>query len=836
MKMRKLTVRSGKKICLTLMGGVFFLAVHSQTVNLWMTAGSGSARMQQGTESFGSGAAGSATITINEGSSYQTIDGFGYTLTQASAKVISGMSASAQSTLLNDLYSPNGLGIDVVRIGVGATDLSDWAYSYRDGASFSLSGPDLTYTIPILKKILAINPSIKVLATPWSAPMWMKSPQPASFTGGTLAADYYDDYAQYWLDYMNAMRAQGIEIWAITPQNEPLNPYNTPSMYMTKENQLGLINSYLGPKLRGAGYNCKIIAYDHNCDNTEYPIYVANNSSYVDGSAFHLYGGDISALTTVKNATNKNVYFTEQYTGAGGSFSGDLIWHVRNVMIGALNNWAKTALEWNLAADPNNGPYIAGTCSTCLPAVTVNGSTTTKNVAYYIIAQMSKVINANGVRIGSSSNNSNLICTAVKNSDGSYALVVANSSGSAINFNVSWNNKAFDYNLAGNSVVSFKWTNSNPSTCGSSFTTIPATIQAENYCSSQGIQTETTSDAGGGSNVGWIEAGDWMAYSINVPTAGTYKINYRVASSAGGGNLRIEPFGGGTAYGSIAVPSTGGWQTWTTISHQVTLPAGQQTIAIVANAGGWNFNWLSFETVGTSWSTTVQAESYFNMSGIQTETTTDAGGGSNVGWIDANDWMAYSVTTPAAGIYTVEYRVASASGGGNLRLEGYGGGTNYGSLAVPSTGGWQTWTTISHTVTLPAGQQNLAIVATSAGWNLNWIKFTQGSLKSTGGAYDQEGLSVSNDIPVSDGFAFFGNYPNPFGSTTMISFQLPADEYVNLEVFTTTGQKVATLVNGMKEKGQHQVEFNSDGYEPGIYLLKIQAGDNIKVKQMILLK
>lgn len=396
------------------------------------------------------------SITVNTGTKYQTIDGFGFTLTQASAKVISGMSASAQSSLLNELFSTSGIGISVVRIGIGATDLSDWAYSYRDGASFSLAGPDLTYTIPILKKILAINSSIKVLATPWSAPMWMKAVQPASFTGGTLAAGHYESYGQYWLDYMNAMKAQGITIWAITPQNEPLNPYNTPSMTLTKENELGLINNYIGPKLRGAGFNCKIICYDHNCDNTDFPIYVAKNSSYVDGAAFHLYAGSITALTTFRNSTGKNVYFTEQYTGSGGSFSGDFPWHMQNVMIGSVNNWAKIALEWNLAADPNNGPYIAGTCSTCLPAVTVNGSNVTRNVSYYIVAHMSKFVRPNAVRVNTSTSDGSLVNTAFT-SGSNKVVVVLNTSSSSKTFKIIHSGSWVNVTLAAGSAGTFVW-------------------------------------------------------------------------------------------------------------------------------------------------------------------------------------------------------------------------------------------------------------------------------------------------------------------------------------------------------------------------------------------
>jgi glucosylceramidase len=491
------------------------IARANESVSIWMTTGDQSKLLQQqGNVTFAAdGGTNNTTITVNEGTTYQGIDGYGYTLTEGSAKLISGMSASAQSSLLTELFNPSsGIGLSIVRIGIGATDLSEYSYSYRDGASFSLSGPDLTYTIPILKKILAINSSIKVLATPWSAPMWMKTN--GSFVGGTLKGENYESYGQYWLDYMNAMKAQGITIWAITPQNEPLNANNEPSMVLTKENELGLINSYIGPKLRGAGFNCKIICYDHNCDNTEYPIYVANNSTYVDGSAFHLYAGNISAMTTVKNATNKNVYFTEQYTGSSGSFSGDLSWHIQNVVIGSMNNWSRTALEWNLASDPNYGPHTAGGSNNSKGAITISGSAVTRNVGYYIISHVSKFVRPNAVRIGSNSSGS-IQTTAFKNSDGTKVLLALNNGSSSVSFKVKWGSQSFTYTLPGGAVATFKWSGTGS---GSSTSTAPIgqniTLKGINnqYASSEngtqamncnrpsasGWETFTVVDAGGG--------------------------------------------------------------------------------------------------------------------------------------------------------------------------------------------------------------------------------------------------------------------------------------------------------------------------------------------------
>lgn len=265
---------------------------------------------------------------------------------------------------------------------------------------------------------------------------------------------------------------------------------------------------------------------------------------------------------------------------------------------------------------------------------------------------------------------------------------------------------------------------SQPTTCSGAGTSVPATIQAESFCQMSGIQTETTTDAGGGQNVGWIDAGDWMAYRISVATAGTYTVQYRVASQAGGGSIRLEALGGSTVFGTITVPSTGGWQTWTTIQHNISLPAGQQTIALAAPAGGFNLNWIAINPTGTqSFSTTIQAENYSAMSGIQTETCSE--GGLNVGWFDAGDWLAYnSVNIPTAGTYRVIYRVASPNASRTLRLEKDAGATQLGTVTIPTTGGWQNWANVAHNVTLPAGTYTLGIASATGGFNINYFTIT----------------------------------------------------------------------------------------------------------------
>jgi len=272
------------------------------------------------------------------------------------------------------------------------------------------------------------------------------------------------------------------------------------------------------------------------------------------------------------------------------------------------------------------------------------------------------------------------------------------------------------------------WPSATPVVDNCSYAALPARVRAETYCQMSGVQTEPTSDTGGGSNVGYIDAGDWMSYTVNVPSAATYTVQYRVASANGGGLFQLERGGGGATYGSLAVPATGGWQNWTTISHNVALPAGKQTIALRAIQGGFNVNWLDINLASNPnpAALTVQAETYDYMNGVQVEPTTDSGGGQDVGYIDAGDWLSYpTVNIPSSGTYLVELRVASLNGGGRLSFEEAGGATVYGVAAIPATGGWQNWVTVQQQVQLTAGSHRFGIGVPAGGWNLNWYRITK---------------------------------------------------------------------------------------------------------------
>jgi glucosylceramidase len=442
--------------------GIQGLKSTAQTVNVWVTKGDQSSMFSQKSDLPMSTDLSSPTITINEALSYQTIDGFGYALTEGSAEAINTLPAATQTSLLNELFDPvSGIGISALRISIGASDLSNSDYTYDENDNTT-----------VLKKILAINPDIKILATPWTAPLWMKTNN--SWSGGSLNTAYYDAYARYFIKYFEAMKAQGINIWAVTPQNEPENANNNPSMTMNSSEEKNFINNNLGPAIKNSAFSSvKIIAFDHNCDYTNYPIDVLNNSTYVDGAAFHLYAGNISALSTVHNATNKNVYFTEQYTAASNGFWGDLAWHTKNVTMGSLNNWSKTVFEWNLASYSNWYPHTQGGCADCKGALTINNNSVTgRNVSYYLIAHFSKSVRPGAKRIGLSGGASQLYNVAFKNVDGSDVLEVF-SDGYVGNIKVNTGTKSFTYYIDNGQLVTFKWSAAPPVGGGCGVSNIP---------------------------------------------------------------------------------------------------------------------------------------------------------------------------------------------------------------------------------------------------------------------------------------------------------------------------------------------------------------------------
>jgi glucosylceramidase len=438
-------------------------------VNMWLTKGDKTALLQRQKVSllFKDADNLNPTIKVDDGQTYQTIDGFGYCLTDGSAMLINSLSADVQDALLKELFLTDSthIGVSYLRVSIGASDLSVAPYTYNDMpagetdvdmAKFSID-KEKKDLLPILKKVVALAPNIKILGSPWSAPSWMKTNNASK--GGSLKPEYYAAYAKYFVKYIQAMKAEGITIDAITPQNEPLHGGNNPSMVMQANEQADFIKNHLGPAFKAAGLATKIIVYDHNADKPEYPAAILKDAEaypYVDGSAFHLYGGSITALTQLHDAfPEKNIYFTEQWVGGPGNFGNDLKWHVGTLIVGATRNWSRNVLEWNLASDPNYGPHTEGGCTTCLGALTI-GSGVIRNVAYYIIGHASKFVRPGAVRIASNIT-SQLDNVAFKTPDGKKVLIVVNNDATSQTFNIEYKGKIVISTLNSGAVATYIW-------------------------------------------------------------------------------------------------------------------------------------------------------------------------------------------------------------------------------------------------------------------------------------------------------------------------------------------------------------------------------------------
>jgi glucosylceramidase len=443
---------------------------------VWATAGDQSKLLtkEEDISIIALGTADVPTITLSPSQKRQEVEGFGAALTGSSAYLINKkMSGGQRVAILSDLFDPQvGIGITYLRMTIGASDFSLSDYTYNDMPSgqsdnsltnFSIA-KDKEDVVPIFKQIISIVPQLKIMGSPWSPPAWMKTNE--SLKGGKLKTSAYDAYARYFVKYINAYKAEGIAIDAITPQNEPL--YFTagyPCMDMPASEQLEFIKSNLGPTFKTENINTKIITYDHNWDNTSYPIAILNDATartFVAGSAFHAYAGNVSAMSTVHDAhPDKDLYFTEISGGAWATnFSDNLQYNVNTIFIGTMKNWSKTALLWNLALDESNGPKNNG-CQNCRGVVTINSASgvVTKNVEYYALGHFSKFIRPGAFRISSTAFDSatKLNHVAFINADDSKVLVVSNADSAAKSFVVKIGDVQFSYTIKATSIVTIVW-------------------------------------------------------------------------------------------------------------------------------------------------------------------------------------------------------------------------------------------------------------------------------------------------------------------------------------------------------------------------------------------
>ncbi|MDR2039072.1 MAG: glucosylceramidase [Bacteroidales bacterium] len=428
------------------------------------------------------------TITLDPATRYQTMDGFGAAVTGSASYNLLKMSQENRTKFLKETFSPDeGMGQSYIRISIGCSDFSLSEYTCCDTEgieNFALQSEEKNYVIPVLKEILAINPNIRIMGSPWTCPRWMKvnnlnDLQPYnSWTSGQLNPAYYQDYATYFVKWIQAMEAEGIRIYAVTPQNEPLNRGNSASLYMTWQEQRNFIKQALGPKMQAAGLGAKIYVFDHNydydlnkpenADQGQYPLKIYEDTDaakYITGAAYHNYGGNRNELNVIQSRRpDKELVFTETSIGTwndGKNLSTRLMEDMEEVALGTVNNWCKGVIVWNLMLDSERGPNRDGGCQTCYGAVDINSSdykTITRNSHYYIIGHLSSVVKPDAVRIGTKGYTANgIVYAAFENTDGTYALVLLNNTTEEKRITISDGKQHFVYAVPTKSVISYLW-------------------------------------------------------------------------------------------------------------------------------------------------------------------------------------------------------------------------------------------------------------------------------------------------------------------------------------------------------------------------------------------
>lgn len=460
------------------------LTVHAGKVKVYTTTADGVKQMEcTTTKTLRQQCAN--TLTLNPGVQYQEMDGFGYAITYSACYNLLKMSPADRHELLVRTYSrTKGYGVSYARISIGCNDFSSTEYSLCDEKGlehFRLYEDETKYVIPVLKEILAINPDLKIMAAPWSCPKWMKvkdlqSLTPYdSWTSGHLNPACYETYADYFVKFIQTFKEQGIDIYAVTPQNEPLNKGNCASLFLPWAEEAAFINK-MAPAFKKAGLKTKIYCYDHNYnydnmdDQQDYPVNLFNaldgkmeGSELVVGSAWHDYGGRPSELDDInQKAPNMEVIFTESSIGTwndGRNLQKHLIADMNNLVFNTVNRKSKAVMVWNFMLDLNRGPNLDGGCQTCFGAIDIDQNdyrTLHYNSHYFVLAHASAAVKPGAHRIAASLNGSasDVSYVAFQNPDGTYGVLFINN-GAAAELSISSDSKSFaKVQLPAKSVVS----------------------------------------------------------------------------------------------------------------------------------------------------------------------------------------------------------------------------------------------------------------------------------------------------------------------------------------------------------------------------------------------
>jgi glucosylceramidase len=688
-------------------------------------------------------------IRVDDAIRYQEMDGFGASFTDSSAWLVgTKLTPDQRRTLMRDLFGPDGIRLSFLRQPMGASDLALQDYTYDDMPP-GQSDPQLTqfsidhdraYILPVLRQALALNPQARVLALPWSPPGWMKTND--ALGGGGIDSQRFDSLARYFVKTIRAYEREGVPVHYIAAQNEPLyagqgypdeESHSYPTTFFSGAQMAQFVGRFLGPALEHARLRTRILGYEHNWDNTLYPLALLRDhaaSRYLAGVSFHCYAGDRDTAQGAVHALfpEKGIWFTE-CTGVTQYpvFGDNLGWNMHNLLIGTTRQWARSVSLWNMALDqtngPLNGPPDSG-CKNCRGVVTIDWSTTPATVRYeveyYALGHASKFVMPGAHRIDSNFAGP-VENVAFRNPDGSIALLAYNSdTAAASTFSVSWRGQVFSYTLPAGAVATFVWN----------------TVAGRDFDLAASPDSRT------------VAAGDDAHFTVDFTRYDGYHgdIDLSVSGLPAGASVDIdrhhhfddhsEHRDGDDADVRIAVADS--------------TPPGTYVLTITGRGGHKLHTAKAILTVGpapapyggVAWTIPgrIEAEDYdlggegigyhdtdpankggqYRSDGVDIEGSSE--GGYDVGYTSPGEWLRYSVNATASGLYKLNARVAVLGDGRNFHLEVDGRDVT-GIMAVPNTFWWQNWTTISSpSFPLRAGPHVLRIVFDSDGGNLNWIE------------------------------------------------------------------------------------------------------------------
>jgi glucosylceramidase len=442
------------------------------TADVWLTTTDEAQKLAPQPAAASSGqATGDEAISIDTSRRFQKVHGFGAAMTDASAQLLSGLPEDKRKAIMAELFGrgPNGLGLSFTRLTVGASDFSPEHYSYDDSPG-NAPDPELKhftidyarrYVLPRTREALAINPDLKVMISPWSAPAWMKTTK--SLIQGQLVPEYYPAFASYLARTVEEFGREGVPVSMLTIQNEPdFEPDSYPGMRVNSPDRAVIIGKHVGPTFRARGLKTEILDYDHNWDNPEMPWVVLSDPvarKYVSGVAWHCYEGDVPAQSQVHDAfPDKDTWFTECSGGEWQpKFDETLEWMIDKLIIGGANNWSRGTLLWNLALDPKHGPHKGG-CADCRGVITIDPATNaiTRNVEYYVLGHASRFVLPGALRVGVTKRGDEIEAAAFLNRDGSRVAILHRKSGDAP-VKIAIDGKSYSLPVPAHSVATVRW-------------------------------------------------------------------------------------------------------------------------------------------------------------------------------------------------------------------------------------------------------------------------------------------------------------------------------------------------------------------------------------------